>query len=65
MKCLTRKCNKNSKTRGLCARCYASAIGLVSRDKVSIEELEELNMILPLARTQSLFYKQLIEETKD
>lgn len=48
--CITKKCIKPPKVRGLCTSCYATAAGLVKGNKVTWEKLENLKKCLPSKR---------------
>jgi hypothetical protein len=44
MKCLIEKCERLSKSRGLCFSCYQTATNLIKDKKTTWEKLEELGL---------------------
>lgn len=62
--CLTPGCDAESKTRGLCQRCYAAANVQVKKGNVTWEKLVELGLAKQSGRetgSQSLFKAALAQ----
>ena len=56
--CITRKCDREQRSRGLCERCYINAHGLILGGRTTWEELEKMKLALPSTRIKKSKFRE-------
>lgn len=57
-KCLTKNCQKEKGTRGLCTSCYATARVMMKNGEATEKQFVDRGMMLPKVKGSASLFKQ-------